>query len=334
MTITEVARRAGVSPATVSRVMNDRFVGDPAVAERVRATATELDYTPSPLARGLALGRTQTVGFLVPDLANPSFHAVLSSIGKAAAPDGYRLLVTDSGEQPQAEPHLALETRRRCDGIVLCAPRMPDAELLRLLDALRPVVLVNRPAAVPRVPSVGVDYGAGMRALAQHLVGLGHRDLVYLEGPAASSSNGHRLDALAQVEREQPDIRVRRIAAGSTSEDGYRVAGAVAASGATAALAFNDLVAVGLLGGLRAAGLRVPEDVSVTGFDDIPSARYAIPSLTTASVPVDALGAATWARLHALLTGGDPEHDVMFSPRLEPRDSTAPPRPHGAPQHS
>ena len=326
-TIAQVAGRAEVSPATVSRVMNGHFVGDPAVAERVRAAARDLDYSPSPLARGLALGRTQTVGFLVPDLANPAFQAVLSSISKAASRDGYRVLVADSGENPDDELPLAVETRRRCDSIVLCAPRMAEADLLGVIDTLRPVVLVNRSAPRAQVPSVAIDYGSGMRSLAQHLYDLGHRDVVYLVGPTTSSSNEHRLVALAQFERDHPDLRVRHVDAGSGSDDGYRVAAQVAASGATAALAYNDLVAVGLVEGLREAGVRVPDDLSVTGFDDIPFARYVTPSLTTTSVPVELLGAGTWVRLHQLIEGEPPEHDVLFSPRLEVRDSTAAPRP-------
>lgn len=325
-TIAQVAHRAEVSPATVSRVMNSRFVGDPSVAERVRAAARELNYSPSPLARGLALGETKTVGFLVPDLANPAFQAVLSSISKAASRDGYRVLVADSGERPEDEPLLAMETRRRCDSIVLCAPRMPEAELLGMVEALRPMVLVNRSAPQAQVPSVAIDYGSGMRILAQHLYDLGHRDVVYLVGPTTSSSNEHRLQALARFEHDHPDVKVRRIDAGSGSDDGYRVAGDVIASAATAVLAYNDLVAVGLVNGLREAGVRVPDDVSVTGFDDIPFARYVTPSLTTASVPVELLGGGTWTRLRELIRGEDPEHDVVFSPRLEVRDSTAAPR--------
>ena len=134
------------------------------------------------------------------------------------------------------------------------------------------------------------------------------------------------LNALRHFEADYPDVRVRRVEAGSGSDDGFRAAAQVASSGATAVLAYNDLVAVGLVQGLRGAGVDVPGDVSVTGFDDIPFARYVTPSLTTASVPVELLGAGTWARLRQLIDGADPEHDVVFSPRLELRDSTAAPR--------
>ncbi|TPX05839.1 LacI family transcriptional regulator, partial [Schumannella luteola] len=153
-TIADVAARAAVSPATVSRVMNGRFVGEPAVAERVRDAAQALDYRPSHLARSLALGQTSAVAFVVPDLANPAFQAVLSSLSKTAAHDGYRVLVADSAESPSDEPLLAAEVRRRCDAIVLCAPRMSDAELAALAGELQPLVLINREAPGISSPSL------------------------------------------------------------------------------------------------------------------------------------------------------------------------------------
>jgi len=157
-TIAEVAEHAGVSPATVSRVFNNRFVGDPAVAERVRASAVELSYTPNHHARSLALGRTRAIAFVVPDLANPAFQAILSSLSKSAARDGYRVLVADSVESPDDEPSLVDEVRRRCDAVVLCAPRMPDDELVRHAASLRPLVLINR--AMPQIdaPSLAVSF--------------------------------------------------------------------------------------------------------------------------------------------------------------------------------
>src|SRR6478752_2704643 len=123
-TIGDVATQAGVSRATVSRVMNGLSTVDPRIAARVRATAVELDYRPNQVARSLALGRTQTIGYVVPDLTNPSFHGGLRGLSRAAADHGYRVLVADSAEHAEDEPLLALETRRRCDAVVLVAPRM------------------------------------------------------------------------------------------------------------------------------------------------------------------------------------------------------------------
>jgi LacI family transcriptional regulator len=322
-TIAEVARRASVSPATVSRVMNGRFVGDPEVAERVRRVAAELNYSPSPLARSLALGETRTIAFVVPDIGNPTFQAMLSGLSKSAAADGYRVLVADSAEDPEEEAVLAVETRRACDGLVLCAPRMSDERLRSLLPILRPVLLINRTGPRFDAPSLSVDYGLGIQHLAEHLHGLGHRHFVYLEGPAPSTSNQSRVDGLRAFAARAGDVQVDQIQAGSASADGYQRGAAVLATGATAALAYNDLVAVGLMSALVELGATVPRDISVAGFDDIPLVRYVTPRLTTVSVPYEPLGTEAWKRLHALVKGETPSHDVVFQPRLQPRDSTA-----------
>jgi LacI family transcriptional regulator len=330
VTIADVARRAGVSPATVSRIMNGRFAGDEQVAERVREAAAALSYAPSPLARSLALGRTHAIAFVVPDLANPAFQSVLAGLSKTAARDGYRVLIADSGESPSEEPLLAAEIRRRTDAIVLCAPRMPEEELVALADRLQPLVLINRSlperAASVGAPSLSIDYRTGIAAIAHHLHGLGHRHLAYVYGPERSASNAHRERGLEDFAREHPDVRIDRIAAGAASDDGRAAAPRLKESGATAALAFNDLVAIGLIGGLRELGLRVPDDISVTGFDDIPLAQYLDPPLTTASVPHGELGVVAWNRMHALIRGEEPGHNVVFQPRLELRASAAAPR--------
>ncbi|MDR1265582.1 MAG: LacI family transcriptional regulator [Propionibacteriaceae bacterium] len=323
-TIAEVAQRAGVSPATVSRVFNARFVGRSDVAERVRTAAAELAYTPSHLARSLALGQTEAVAFLVPDLANPAFQTILSAMSKTAARDGYRVLVADSAESPDDEPLLASQTRRRCDAIVLCAPRMAKEKLLALADQLRPLVLINRPDPGFAVPSLSIDYRSGIARLAEHLHQLGHRRLVYLGGPPNSVSDHHRRQGLTDFERRHGDVVIDRLAAGAAIEDGLALAGTVRNSGATAALAFNDLVAIGLLNGLGRLGLTVPDDISVAGFDDIPFASFTTPPLTTASVPHAELGAAAWRRLCQTLRGQPADGDELFPTRLELRASTGP----------
>lgn len=322
-TIAEVAERAGVSASTVSRVMNGRFGGDPAVAERVRQAAAELRYSPNHLARSFALGQTSAIGFLVPDLANPSIQAVLAALSKAAAGDGYRVLVADSAEAVDDEPLLAAEIRRRSDALVLCAPRMSDAELVRVAETLAPVVLVNRSNPGAAAPTVTVDSRAGFAALARHLCALGHRRLAYVTGPPGVATR-NRVNGINDVVAEVDGVTVVRIEGGASSEDGVAAVEEVIASGATGVLAFNDLVAIGLVHGLTERGVRVPDDVSVTGFDDIPFSRYMSPALTTESVPHRKLGEMAWARMHALLRGTEPDHDVVFQPRLEVRRSTAP----------
>lgn len=324
-TIADVARHAGVSPATVSRVMNGRFLGEPEIADRVRASAAELSYSPNHLARSFALGQTSAIAFLVPDLANPTFQAVLSGLSKAAAADGYRVLVADSAESPEDEPILAEEVRRRCDALVLCAPRMAEQDLVRVMSTLGPVVLTNRASAGVDAPTLSVDSRAGFESLARHLYSLGHRRLAYVAGPEGVA-NARRLEGIAAFEKSVDDVTIARVAGGAGSEAGLDAVDALVATGATAALAFNDLVALGLLHGLGERGIRVPDDISVTGFDDIPFARFMTPSLTTASVPHEVLGTLAWGRMQSLIHGTTPEHDVVFQPRLEIRRSTAAPR--------
>jgi LacI family transcriptional regulator len=325
VTITDVARRAGVSPATVSRVFNDQFRGQPDVAERVQRAAKELSYTPNHLARSFARGKTSAVGFLVPDLANPVFQAVLTGLSLAAGADGYRVLVADSAESIEDEPLLAGEIRRRCDALVLCAPRMADETLAQTVRDLAPVVLTNRSNTMIEAPTLSADSRTGFENIARHLYTLGHRRLAYVQGPEGAA-NRNRLRGLEDFASSVQGVTVVRVAGGATSTSGMDAVDALMKTGATAAIAFNDLVGLGVVHGLIERGLRVPDDMSVTGFDDIPFARFMTPTLTTASVPHQLLGALAWSRLHALIEGRTPEHNVMFQPRLEIRRSTAAPK--------
>lgn len=326
-TIADVAARAGVSLATVSRVMNGNASVDQALAERVRAAARALNYTASPLARGLVLGRTNTIAVLVPDLENPTFHGVLRGLSRAAARDGYHVVIADSAESLEEERILAVETRRRCDGLVLCAPRMPEAELRPLLEELKPVVLVNRDVGSPGTPVVAADYRTALAELLELMHGFGHRSLVFLAGAPQSASNARRLAAVAGFLDDHADSAVQILSCGVTFADGYRAVGQVLDSAATGVLAFNDLVAMGLMSGLHERGIGVPAEVSVVGFDDIPFARYLIPPLTTASVPVMELGEHAWRRMRDLLQQRAPGHAIFLQPRIERRGSAGPVRP-------
>ena len=323
-TIGDVAARAGVSPATVSRVMNGNTSVDAALAERVRTVATELNYSASPLARSLVLGKTHTIAVVVPDLENPTFQGVLRGLSRAAAQDAYHVLIADSAESIADERILAVETRRRCDGVVLCAPRMPESDLQALLRELHPVVLVNRQANSTQVPSIAADYRTALRELLELLYDNGHRSLLYLAGAPHSASNAARLAAVEEFRGDHPDARVEIAPCGVSFAEGYDAAAAVATGTATAVLAFNDLVAMGLISALGERGVRVPEQVSVVGFDDIPFARYTTPPLTTASVPVTELGELAWLRMRDLLENRRPRPTLVLSPRIERRGSVGP----------
>ena len=270
-TIADVAARAGVSLATVSRVMNGNASVDQGLAERVRAAAELLNYSASPLARSLVLGKTNTIAVVVPDLENPTFHGVLRGLSRAAGRDGYHVLIADSAESVEEEKILAVETRRRCDGLVLCAPRMAEDDLRRLLDELKPVVLVNRDAGSTSTPVVAADYQSALTDLLHLLYGFGHRSLVYLAGAQQSASNARRLAALRDFLDDHADAAVQILPCGVSFAEGYDSAARVLSSSATAVLAFNDLVAMGLMSALIGRGVRVPGEISVVGFDDIPS---------------------------------------------------------------
>lgn len=322
--ITDVAKLAGVSLSTVSRAMNDNPTVDPALVERVKAAAAELGYTANPLARSLVLGRTQTVAVVVPDLANPTYQAILRGLSRAASTDGYHVLIADSIEDLENERALAKTTRLRTDGIILCAPRMPENELQSLLPDLAPAVVINR-APQADTPVVAADYGAGLREIIDHLVALGHRRLAYLAGSQRSASHRSRQDAIATAVAENADLHVDEIPTGVDFDSGVGVADHVVASGATGILAFNDLVAMGLLSALRARGVDVPGRISIAGFDDIPFAANATPPLTTASVPAAELGTHAWHAMHALLEGGTPVAVTTVVPELVVRETTAAP---------
>jgi LacI family transcriptional regulator len=325
VTISDVAREARVSRATVSRVMNGLSTVDPALASKVMEVARALRYEPSRLARSLALGRTQTVALVVPDLANPMFQGALRGLSRAAGADGYRVLVADSAENVEEEAILVQEARRRCDAVVLYAPRMPEEQLVALLPELAPVVLLNRTVPMGPVPVVSVDYASGIIDLLAHLHSLGHRRLAYLAGPTSSAANRERLDGLHWRGGAHREVEIQEIPCGAMFDDGHAAVQDVLDADVTAVMAFNDVVALGFLGGCHDRGIDVPAQLSVTGFDDIPFARYTYPPLTTASVPREELGEHAWRRLRALMQDEAPEYDVLFRPRLVVRSSTAAP---------
>jgi len=306
--------------------MNGNPSVDEAMAEKVRAAAVELNYTASPLARSLVLGKTNTIAVVVPDLENPSFHGVLRGLSRAAARDGYHILIADSAESVAEEKILAVETRRRCDGIVLCAPRMAEVDLQPLLEELKPVVLVNRDSGSVSTPVVAADHRRALVELIDLLYGYGHRSLVYLAGVPQSASNARRIEAIHEYLDDHPDVAIQILPCGVSFECGYEAAARVLATSATGALAFNDLVAMGLMSAFSERGVSVPGHISVVGFDDIPFARYITPPLTTASVPGKELGEQAWHRMWDLLNGRAPGHAIFFRPRIERRGSTGPAR--------
>ncbi len=325
-TISEVAAAAGVSQATVSRVMNGRVTVAPDIADRVRAAALALRYRPSTSARSLSLGRTGTVALVVPDLANPVFQRVMRGAVDAAEAADHRVLVAETAGRTRRELDIVREARSRCDALVLVSPTVSDAQLHQVLGEMAPAVLVNRVLPGSPAPSVVVDHGHGLNALVEHLAGLGHRHLVHLAGPETAAATPERARTLQEAARRWDGLRVTTLPAGTGLDDGYAVADQVLETGATAVVAFNDLVAFGVLARLNETGVAVPVDLSVAGFDGIELARFATPPLTTASVDQADLGRRAMRRLLDLVAGRE---DVVYSvdvlvPSLLVRASTGP----------
>lgn len=321
-TISRVAELAGVSRATVSRVMNGLSTVAPDLAIRVKDAARALEYAPSPVARSLALGRTATIALIVPDLSNPMFQDILRNLSLAAGESGHRLLIAESNEHVEDEEVLAIEARHRCDGIVLASPRLPTEDLQRLAPILAPLVLINRKLPGSGVPSLWVDHAAGIRDLVSHLLSLGHRKIVYLVGPPVAMSNRERLTALQRLSDGGKVFELIEIPCGAMFDNGHAAAGDVMSTGATAVVAYNDMVAFGALSGLHELGVVVPDQISITGFDDIPFARFTTPPLTTAAVPTSTLGRQAWERLRDQLQGQSTTQETDFRPRLLVRGST------------
>ncbi|MBV9606851.1 MAG: LacI family DNA-binding transcriptional regulator, partial [Solirubrobacterales bacterium] len=277
-----MARAAGVSVATVSRSFTVPDSVAAATRAQVLAVAAELDYAPNRAARGLITGRTGNVGVIVPDLGNPYFHAVLKGAQARARQADYAVFVADGQESASEEEALINAMRKQVDGIVLCSSRLPTARL-EGLDGTPSVVLLNR--RVPGCAAVVLDSADGMRQAVRHLAELGHRRCVFVSGPRRSWSNQQR----------QRGLRAAARACGIAYEilgpvapqfgSGVERAEEVLRTGATAVLAYNDLVAVGILSRLTELGVRVPEQLSVVGFDDIPLAAMVSPPLTTVSLP-------------------------------------------------
>jgi DNA-binding LacI/PurR family transcriptional regulator len=287
--IHDVAALAGVSVATVSRSFTIPEVVRDATRESVVAAATALGYQPNRAARGLITGRTGNIGVIVPDLGNPYFHAVLKGAQARARRADYAVFVADGQESASEEEALINAMSKQVDGIVLCSSRLAPGKLAAL-EATPTVVLLNR--RVAGLPSVIVDSADGMKQAVHHLASLGHVRGAFVSGPRHSWSNRERHKGLRAAALEC-DIEVVTIGPVAPQfESGVGAAERVLEAGVTAVLAYNDLVAVGILSRLAQLGVTVPDELSVVGFDDIPLAAMVTPALTTVALPTALAGQA------------------------------------------
>lgn len=307
-TIHDVARLAGVSSSTVSRAMTGGIVS-PATRQAVLSAADRLGYRPNRQAQGLVTGRTGTLGLVVPDLGNPFFADVAKGVSVRARGLDIQVFIADTDEDALAELEAVRSLAGGVDGLLVCSPRTPDDELRAMLGA-QPTVTIHR--QVPGLPSVTADIVGGTRQAMAHLRALGHRRVAYVHGPPASWADAQRTLGLAH---DAADVEVSPFGpVAPTFEGGVAVADVALASGATAVVAYNDLVALGLLHRLAVRGVRVPDDCSVVGYDDVSVAAMVSPPLTTVQVPRGRAGIASvdlMLRTLATVADAEPERVVM-----------------------
>lgn len=331
VSIKTIAERAGVTHGTVSRALNNDPRVKPATIARIHAIAAELGYRPSRIGRSLKLKRTFTLGMVVANIADPFLTEVLRGVHDAVLPAGYSLFVaaTDADAERATSIVRAFD-EQRVDGLLLLLADLPPA-YVELVQAQRiPSVVINNHHGLANVAAVTNDDQAGITALVHHLVALGHRRLGYLGDTLSGATNAVRQQAFVQALAAHnlsaaPEDLV--LAHGSHPDPGYAaMSQRLHQPGPTAWLCFNDLLAIGALRAAKAAGLSLPADLSITGFDDITMAAYVDPALTTFAQPTYDLGRQAGAlMLQMLAEPGKAPRALGLTGTLVIRQSTAAP---------
>ena len=329
VTIKDVARVVGVSPSTVSRALNDSPLIREETKARIRRIAQELGYERNELARGLVKGASGAIGLVIPDITNPFFAEVTRGVGEVAHARGYGVILCNTEEDPDRErSYIRLLRRKRVDGLILTSVTAEDPYLKALARSKTPFVLVSRACQLVPAPYVGVDDRLGGRLAVEHLVELGHRRIGFIGGPADVQSSLDRLAAFEAVLTEHGiPVREEWISFSDfTQRAGYRAGKELLRRKVrpSAVFAANDVVALGVLQAADELGLRVPEDLSVVGYDDISYAGLPRIELTTVAQPSFEMGkiAAEW--LLSVLEGGPRRLYRLLTPKLVVRRTTAP----------
>jgi LacI family transcriptional regulator len=321
-TIRDVAARAGVSIATVSKYINSTQRFTPAVERKIRAAVDELAYQSNPLARSMITGKTGSVGVVILDIGNPHFTNFVKGANRVAIEEGYNLLFVDSEESQAREDELLQALSRRVDGLIV-STRMPEDQLHRVLAHGKPVVFSGRPAPDGR-PSIGVDAYTAAFMLGELLVKQRHKKIAYV-GFAPARPDTERMRGLTDC-LDQHKLKLMRFDARSpTIAEGERMASSILLrkDRPDAVVCYNDLVAIGFLGGAKTLGVRIPDEVSVAGIDNIPFGRFTSPALTTVDIQSEFLGEEGMRMLLALIAGDSAvKGHTKVEPRLVVRDST------------
>ena len=319
-TIYDVARLAGVAASTVSRAFARPGRVNADTAARIFAAARELGYRSTSLP-GLAGTSSRTIALVVTDITNPFYAEIIRGTHEAAAELGYSVRLSHTQEDAHIEREWIERELATVDGVVLASSRMSDSAI-RTLAKQRPVVVLNR--RLPEVPSLLIDNARGMRRAMEHLGELGHTSVTYLAGPEASWTDGVRWLALREAAHEL-EMKVRRAGPtpSPTIDSGFARVREIMAQPTTAVIAYNDVLAIGVVKGLHRLGLAVPQDVSVVGVDNILLAQVVEPELTTVASPLRTQGQTAVRNLVAMIGGAVPTGEPLVMPvKLVVRGST------------
>lgn len=322
VTIYDVANAAGVASSTVSRALARPGLVNADTAARIRKVAEELGYRTKPVARAPVTHRSRLLGMLVSDITNPYFGRIIRAAQLAARETGHEILLADSRESGARERATLERLLPVVEGFVITSSRMSDSAL-RTIAKQCPTVVLNR--AVLDVPSVVTDNASGARAAVELLDSLGHDTATYVAGPAASWADGVRFRSLRD-HGARAGVSITRLGPFlPTFEGGLAAARVLAGRVPTAIVAYNDLMAAGLIRGLLSEGFAIPDDVSVIGFDDILLSRISQPTLTTVAAPVRQLGMMAVEKVVALIGGAQPRNSepLVLPVQLKVRGSTA-----------
>jgi LacI family transcriptional regulator len=326
VTIADVAREAGVSSQTVSRVINNKGELKPETRRTVIDVIERMGYRPSSIARSLATNRTFTVGLSVPDIDNPFWPGIARGIEEVAWEHGYHVFLCNTTEDPKREEAvLQLLEDKRVDGVIVAGSRLPDERLLPLIEKHRAAVLVNRVLAGGVAGSVRIDAAHGATLAINHLLARQRRPIAHLAGPSTSqNSQGHISGYTAALLAAGQIVDPVLIRPGRPyREDGRQAAKALLTDrpDVAALYCYNDLIAIGAMQACAELGLRVPEDIAVVGYDDILLAGLVTPALTTLRVSKYEVGAAAAQMLFARISHHSDRDEIIMTPELVIRAS-------------
>lgn len=303
-TIRDVAQAASVSVASVSRAINGHDSVHPDTRARVLAAVEALGYFPHAGARSLSQARTHAIGVVLPDLHGEFFSEIVRGMDREVGARGYHLLLSNMHADADLAAQAIRSMRGRVDGLIVMAPLLEAGGLDRALPPDVPAVLVNCPGDVARA-AIRIDNAGGMETVVAHFAASGRRALVHVSGPSVNiDARERRQGFLSAMERHVPDREPIVIDGDFREESGVAAVASLRARGIACdgIIAGNDMMALGVLAGLREAGIDVPGRIAVAGFDDVPLARYL--GLTTVRVGLDAMGGRAVARLIDALEGG------------------------------